>query len=400
MSKGFFEKVAADKSQLGFDYQDLVCLEYLIDMKPGETVGLEVFDDVHHERICGSNALIQVKHSVNDSGTLTNRDMDLWKTLHNWSKALDQLDSSSIEFIFFTNKKKTSQSGIVQLMDDEQLNISDLIEAISKAKTDIDSKEKEKGAGAAENPLKKYVDHIYGLDDTKKQKLFSKIKFIFSLDDIFSRLAKKIEFFSIGEDQSLDVVYQLAGVFREQKYKLISSNEKVSIDYTTFRKGFQFDRIIQISQDRKIDFSRYHQFKNVNTINPKNGLFAKQLADIDISPEDITEHAIEYAATNMFIQKLIVAGEFSKSENESINEEVFHGWKSLHGRLYDRDGIDTNNEHNRVARNCFRCIGDMPIAVANSSLSRPMVSGKAVELSDICRVGWRNDWKDLYGNKK
>lgn len=400
MSKGFFEKVAADKSQLGFDYQDLVCLEYLIDMKPGETVGLEVLDDVHHERICGSNALIQVKHSVNDGATLTNRDMDLWKTLHNWSKALDQLDSSSIEFIFFTNKKKTSQSGIVQIMDDERLNISDVIEAISKTKTDIDAKEKEKDAGAAENPLKKYVDYIYNLDNTKKQELFSKIKFIFSLGDIFSRLAKKIEFFSIGEERSLDVVYQLAGVFREQKYKLISSNKKVSIDYTTFRKEFQFDRIIQISQDRRIDFSRYHQFKNVNTINPKDGLFAKQLADINISPEDITEHALEYAATNMFIQKLIVAGEFSKSENESINEEVFHGWKSLHDRLYDRDGIDTDSEHNRVARECFRSIGDIPVAVANSSLSRAMVSGKATELSDICRIGWRNDWKELYGNKK
>lgn len=88
MSKGFFEKVAADKSQLGFDYQDLVCLEYLVDIKPGETVGLEVFDDVHHGRIDGGKALIQVKHSVNDGAALTNKDIDLWKTLHHWSKAL------------------------------------------------------------------------------------------------------------------------------------------------------------------------------------------------------------------------------------------------------------------------------------------------------------------------
>ncbi|TOE96798.1 hypothetical protein CGJ31_24385, partial [Vibrio parahaemolyticus] len=61
MSDDFFEQVAADKSQLGFDYQDLVCLEYLIDMKQGESVGLEVLDDVHHERIHGGKALIQVK---------------------------------------------------------------------------------------------------------------------------------------------------------------------------------------------------------------------------------------------------------------------------------------------------------------------------------------------------
>lgn len=400
MSKGFFEQVAADKTQLGFDYQDLVCLEYLIDIKPGETVGLEVFDDVHHGRIDGDKALIQVKHSVSDGSALTNRDIDLWKTLHNWSKALDLLDSTDIDFIFFTNKTKTNQAGIVHLMGLEQSDISELIEAIHEIKTDLDSKEKDKAVDAAENPIKQYVDYIYGLSDTKKEELFSKISIIFSSEDIFSRLAKKIEFFSISEDQSLDVLHQLIGVFGERKYKLIKSNKKVSIDYATFRKEFQFDRIIQISQDRKIDFSRYHRFKNINSIDPKNGLFAQQLADIDVSAEDITEHAIEYAATNMFIQKLIVSGEFSESENGAINDEVFHGWKSLHDGLYDRDGIDIDSEHYRTARNCVRRLGEISVVVSNSPLPRAMVAGKGIELSDICRVGWRKDWKSLYGINK
>jgi len=400
MSKGFFEQVAADKSQLGFDYQDLVCLEYLIDIKPGETVGLEVFDDLHHGRIDGGKALIQVKHSVNNGIALTNRDIDLWKTLHHWSKALDLLGSSDIEFVFFTNKKKTSQVGIVHLMDLEQPDMPAIFKAINEIKSDLESKVKEKAVDATENPIKRYVDYIYGLNDTKKKELFSKISLIFSTDDIFSRLAKKIQFFSISEDQSLDVLHQLIGVFGEKKYKLIKSNKKVSIDYATFRKEFQFDRIIKISQDRKIDFSRYHQFKNINSIDPKNGLFAKQLADIAVSAEDITEHAIEYAATNMFIQKLIVAGEFSESENGAINEEVFHGWKALHDSLYDRDGIDTNSEHYRVARNCVRSLGNISVAVANSSLPRAMVAGKGIELSDICRIGWRKDWKNRYGNSK
>jgi len=400
MSKGFFEQVAADKSQLGFDYQDLVCLEYLIDIKLGETVGLEVFDDIHHGRICGGKALIQVKHSINNEVALTNRDIDLWKTLHHWSKALDLLGSSNIEFIFFTNKRKTSQMGIVHLMSLERLDMPAIFKEINIIKSDLECKEKVKPVDAAENPIKKYVNYIYGLSDTKKNELFSKISLIFSTEDIFSRLAKKIEFFTISEDQSLDVLYQLIGVFKEKKYKLIKASKKISIDYATFRKEFQFDRIIKMSQDRKVDFSRYYQFKNINSIDPKNGLFARQLADIAVSAEDITEYAIEYAATNMFIQKLIIAGEFSESENSAINEEVFHGWKALHDSLYDRDGIDTNNEHYRVARNCVRSIGDIPVSVANSSLPRAMVAGKGIELSDICRVGWRKDWKSKYGNNK
>jgi len=144
MSNGFFDKVAADKTQLGFDYQDLVCLDYLIDIKPGETVGLEVFDDVHHGRIDGGKALIQVKHSINDGSALTNKDADLWKTLYNWSRALDLLGTGDIEFIFFTNKKKTKQDGIVHFMDLQQPDLPALFKAINEIKLDLDSKEKEK----------------------------------------------------------------------------------------------------------------------------------------------------------------------------------------------------------------------------------------------------------------
>ncbi|WHI46953.1 ABC-three component system protein [Microbulbifer sp. VAAF005] len=400
MSKDYFEQVSSDKSQLGFDYQDLVCLEYLLDLKPGEKIGLEVLDDVHHEQIRGATSLIQVKHSVSEGSSLTNRDIDLWKTIYNWSKALVCLNGEDVEFVFFTNKKKTSQSGIVQLIDSEHLNLTEVIETISEIKEDLDLKESVKKRGEKENPIKKYVDHIYDLSDEKKRDLFDRIRMVFSTDDIFKRLAEKVEFFSIRPSDTHNVIYMLIGVFGEQKYKLIKSSQKVEIDYEMFRKNFQFNRIINMSADRKVDFSRYHQFKNVNTIDPKDGLFAKQLVDIDISQEDITEHAIEYAATSMYIQKLIVDGQFSETENEAINEEVFYAWKALHNQLYNQDGIDTDEKHKRVARDCLYKVEDIPVQVSNSALARPMVTGKGLELSDMCRIGWRKDWKELYGVKK
>lgn len=400
MSNSFFEQVAADKNQLGFEYQDLVCLEYLIDLKPGETVGLEVFDDVHHERVSGTKALVQVKHSVSDDSTLTNRDIDLWKTLHNWSSALEALATENIEFIFFTNKKKTNQSGIIQLLESKNKDTSQLFDTVSEIKQDIDDKEQNKVDGAAANPIKKYVDHINGLTDSKKKGLFSKITMVFSADDILKRLAEKVEYFSVSKTDSLEVVYQLIGVFKKQKYELIKSGKKFKIDYATFRKDFQFNRIIEIARVREVDFSRYSQFKNVNTIDPKDGEFAKQLSDIDISSEQITEYAMEYAATNMFIQKLIADGNFSTIENSSINDEIFQGWKSISKEIYNLAKINNESEHKQTARDCLYKTGGQQVQVSNSFLSRGMVEGKAIELSDIHRIGWRKDWKDLYGTKK
>lgn len=400
MSDDFFEEIAADKSQLGFDYQDLVCLEYLIDMKQGESVGLEVLDDVHHERIHGGKALIQVKHSVNEAEAVTNRDLDLWKTLYNWSKALECISDDDIQLIFFTNKKKTTRKGLVERLDQTTSKLTDIEETISSIKADIDQKESVKEKGAAENPVKKYVDYVDSLTSEQKNSLFSRIVFIFSVTDIFDRLRSKIEYFSVDNNKSLDVVYQLIGVYRKKKYELIKGGNKLNIDFDTFRKEFQFDRVIRLFQDRKVDFSSYHGFKNINNINPKDGVFAKQLDDINIDSDDIVEYAMEYAATSMFIQKMISEGEFSTTEDEAVNEELYSSWRTLHKQNYN--GQDTSNEQNHMtlARNCLYNLEGTNLVVSNSILARPMVVGKGMELSDLRRIGWRKDWKKVYGGTK
>ncbi|MBO2657723.1 ABC-three component system protein [Shewanella algae] len=400
MSDDFFEQVAADKSQLGFDYQDLVCLEYLIDMKQGESVGLEVLDDVHHERIHGGKALIQVKHSVDETEAVTNRDLDLWKTLYNWSKALECISDDDIQLIFFTNKKKTIRKGLVELLAQTTIKLTDIEEKISLIKDDIDKKESFKEEGAAENPVKKYVDYIDSLTSEQKDRLFSKIVFIFSVTDIFDRLRSKIEYFSIDNNKSLDVIYQLIGVYRKKKYELIKGGNKLNIDFDTFRKEFQFDRVIKLFQDRKVDFSSYHSFKNINNINPKDGVFAKQLEDINIDSDEIVEYAMEYATTSMFIQKMISEGEFSTTEDEAVNEELYSSWRTLHKRNYNGQDISNEQNHMTLARNCLYNLEDTNLVVSNSTLAQPMVIGKGMELSDLRWIGWRKDWKKVYGGTK
>lgn len=279
----------------------------------------------------------------------------------------------------------------------EVINVSLIDDCISEIKADLENKESVKEVGAPENPIKKYVDFIYGLDDAKKALLFENISMVFSMDDIFSRLTKQVEFFSIPKERSEDVVNQLVGVFKEQKYNLIKAGHKVLINYSQFRKEFQFDRIIQLSQSREINFGKYYNFKNVNSIDPKDGVFAQQLADIEIEKKKIVSYAVEYAATSMFIQELIAEGEFSSCENNIVDEEIFYEWEALHGNLYDQDNICSDSEHNRLARNCLRNLTQISVSVTNTSLPKAMVVGKGIQLSDSCRIGWRKDWVELYG---
>ena len=62
-------------------------------------VSFEVFDDVAIQQGQSSIVLCQVKHSVQKSKNgktinLSNRDVDLWKTISTWIKIIDEIDPS------------------------------------------------------------------------------------------------------------------------------------------------------------------------------------------------------------------------------------------------------------------------------------------------------------------
>lgn len=391
----FFEKVSADSKQIGFDYQDFVCLEYLMDMKQGETIGLEVLDDVHHERVDGTNDLVQVKHSITDGATLTNSDIDLWKTLSNWVNAAKEIQNKPLRFTFYTNKKPTIEEGIVQHLTSKPVQFDNAVKCLSQLKTKLDKAELVKSKDSNVNPIKKYVDHLSTCSEDELKKVFDNINFAFDYNEIISRLRKKIEYFAIPESQSEQVLYEVIGVFKVKKFELIKGRNKLNIDYQTFRIRFQFDRIMILAADREVDFGRYHTFKNINNIDPKDGLFSKQLADIGVEEDEITDLAIQYAATSMFIQNLISEGEFTDSENITLESEMLQGWKNVFRQIYIPP-ISDEPHHNTLARSCLYQTIAQSVHVSNSPVSNGIVEGKSIEMSDKRKIGWRNDWKDKY----
>ena len=87
---------AADKS-IGFDYQYYYFLEKLLNLKTGQSVGLEVFDDVHVTVSASLQLLFQLKHTTSIAAdgkpvNLTSLDDDLWKTMSNWSKVIKDVN--------------------------------------------------------------------------------------------------------------------------------------------------------------------------------------------------------------------------------------------------------------------------------------------------------------------
>ncbi|MGO8752730.1 MAG: ABC-three component system protein [Thermoguttaceae bacterium] len=87
---------------LGFSLQATRFLAYLLKASPGDSVCLEVFEDVGVERADGSRIAEQDKSALS-TNTLSNRSLDFWKTIRNWVDATASgiLDPDKTRFVIY-----------------------------------------------------------------------------------------------------------------------------------------------------------------------------------------------------------------------------------------------------------------------------------------------------------
>ncbi|MBI6738433.1 hypothetical protein YA0093_28235, partial [Pseudomonas syringae] len=133
--QNFTDKTSNDSKEIGFHYQYYYFIYRLLNLKSGQSVGLEVKDDVHTDLDNDTQLLFQLKHTVkkNIAGNtiaLTELDDDLWKTLHNWAKiisdpiAIRQEKPEQIKFIqrsefhLITNKTESSNNKLLRTLDE------------------------------------------------------------------------------------------------------------------------------------------------------------------------------------------------------------------------------------------------------------------------------------------
>jgi hypothetical protein len=196
------EKTGAETKSIGFDFQYYFFLWKLLTIKKGESVGLEVKDDVHTELKNDINIFFQVKHSIQTSKAgniknMTSSDIDLWKTLYNWAKVIsDENDNrkkikSQLEFvkkshfIMWSNKNLNSSNKIIDNIDKLQ-NKTISIDDFKKNITNFKECSKDKN-------IKKYIEEFLLLDKDVLNEYVLKITFELGEDEIVQNCKDAIE---------------------------------------------------------------------------------------------------------------------------------------------------------------------------------------------------------------
>ena len=158
--KNHFDKTSAETKTIGFDYQYYFFLWKVLCLEDGQSVGLEIKDDVHTELDNNTQILYQLKHTISTQkdgkpANLTTLDKDIWKTLSNCvqviqdaadgrSKKINQLEFiHRTSFVLATNKSSSKSNKLINGIDKFQngtISVEEFRTCINELLKSTDSK--------------------------------------------------------------------------------------------------------------------------------------------------------------------------------------------------------------------------------------------------------------------
>jgi hypothetical protein len=247
-NKTHSEKTSAADIVAAFDFQYYYFLSRLLSLKIGETVGLEVLDDVHTELADSRQILVQIKHTTQTKAdgsakNLTTLDEDLWKSLSNWIQIITDPNAGrstenaqmqflcKTEFLLVSNKTENEENSILEQIKQFQagsIQYTQLVDAINELKNK-----------SRDESLQGYLQKILDLNSEVGEEFFRNIHFELNLGDIVTKCKNAIKEDKIAEDKIDEVFRNLDSQIRQDNFIDIKNNNKIIIRFEDFYKKYR-----------------------------------------------------------------------------------------------------------------------------------------------------------------
>ena len=394
--KTHVDKTSAETKSIGFDYQYYFFLWKVLSLKDGESVGLEVKDDVHTELKDSHQILYQLKHTVktkqnNDPVNLSSLDKDLWKTLSNWVQVItDKADNratlknqlefvNKTSFVLATNKSSSKSNDLINTISDFQ-NYSILIEGFIENIGKLLIK-------AKDDKVIEYIIRIKSLNPNVLSEFIRKIHFELNENEIIEKCKKEIKADKVPENKIDDVYASIDSAIREDNFLNIRSGKKIKISFNDFylkyRKYYDISRSCSLVvrpltvplPDKMEQQIFIQQLFEINDI-----------ADGDI--EDISEFTSQRLKFANNIEAWLFKGELTSEEIKQFHVDAILLWKNEHRRK-----MREPEEENIKALKVIDGMREKTLTISNSPLSLELSNGSFYELSNKPQIGWRKDWE-------
>ncbi|MBO2979795.1 ABC-three component system protein [Burkholderia pseudomallei] len=396
--KSFSEKTSADDKSIGFEYQYYYFLDRLLNMKSGQTVGLEVKDDVHTTLDADINILVQLKHTVRsnakgDPVALTELDSDLWKTIYNWSQIIsDEAEgrkepSSQLRFVrktdfhLVSNKSQSKTNEFLRILEGFNSGEFDFHVLLNHVNY-LENK-------TTDRNIKGYIESVLKLEVDVLAEFFRRIGVELELDDIIGRVKRSLLEKIIDPDKVDTVFSRLDSGIRADNFIAVKRGDAILISFDDFMKRYR--RIFDDGRTKKLVYPKFIPELPSDIFAQR---FIKRLLEIgDISESD-EELAIDYTTYKLrisrYLEQWVQEGDLVSEEIEAFHEEVFVRWRNEF-RVAFR-GCSTSREIIDAAMNLLIALLRDQFKLGDTELSTTLSNGELYYLSDAGQIGWHKDW--------
>jgi hypothetical protein len=393
--KKHIEKTGAETKSIGFDFQYYFFFWKLLTLEKGESVGLEVKDDIHTELRNDINIFYQLKHSVqkNEEGdikNLTASDVDLWKTLFNWAKVISDENDDRKEiknqlvfikksyFVLSSNKNISPSNQIVEFITKLQSgNIS--IDIFIKNIKEFEQNSKDA-------TIKNYINEFLKLDKKALEDYILRINFELGEDKIIQKCKDAIESKMIDKKDIDEVFARIDSRLKEDNFLNIKSGNKIQISFEDFH--LKYRKYFNITRNNRLQIVPL-------TIELPDKLesqtFIKQLLEInDIKTYDI-ELMAQFTRFKLKLENNIsnwyTEGEITIEEIDSYRNEAILKWHNKFRALVNKPDFDDNS-----SLDILNYLREENLSIDGQSLGTELSNGEFYYLSDIPKIGWKKDW--------
>jgi len=387
------EKTRADKTIVGFEYQYWFFLWKVLQLRTGESVGLEVADDVHTQLKTTDQVLFQLKHTLQTSANgetvkLTKYDSDLWKTLSNWAQIIsDKLDGRTnpsdqllflqkTEFVLVSNKSDLTDKAIIDLFAKPENAVSNL------AQLKAGTKSKEIGS---------LICEVSNLDNSVLSKFLTKVSFMLGVESIIARCETAILEKQIRPDRVGPLLNTIDSRIQQDNFLSIKAGAPICVTFDEFNRRYRgyFDDARSVRLRPRNDYEPLPHSLEAQ-------VFIKQLIDIaEISVSDLGEITALSICKQRLEKSLTVwelEGDITRIDLESFDLDSITRWKNEFSKSHRDRTVDAILRGVRV----LDSIRSHTLTIRGEVLDAYVSNGQFYRLADVPLIGFLLEWEELY----
>jgi hypothetical protein len=371
----------------GYSLQCTHCVYLLLDAQPGSTVSVEVLEDVAVEGASGDVEAVQLK-SASKTNPISNRSVDLWKTIGNWIRAVEGKELR-IEDTIFHLRLGRKRSGTICDSFAAASTLQSAVEAAEKAKREFFTA-KDKLKKSIPEDLREVVEFVFG---PQRSGLLEKIIVRFKLSSgtgyAYEELLNHLETKFVEDDVVDDVLLHALGWVKQKIDDSVEHDEPPLIRVDEFRAEISAFRARLKGRSYLPSFAGPPSLEQIELHRLR--VFVRQLNLIEFSEEQVLGGITDFLSAKTNVVEYARRG--------YVHGDSFLEFKGALRSLWQnhRDEIELDKSEAEVTRGkllALRCLRES-VKLQGVDVPADFVRGCFHSLADEPLIGWHPRYETL-----